>query len=728
VDEGMNIRPNTVFYALSGAPYIFGSANNDSNADEVAGLTVDQLIAGMTAGVANAPSQSSYNYLTHAGLGAWYGLKVVAYEGGFDNFGPNNIAVKRQANLDPRMLTMCRNLIDGWHASGFDLFMYFHAGAGSYNSQFGMWPIVEDIAVPNTPKNQCMNDVLAAPLPAVTLGTPILPAEVPAGAFTGSANANGTLTGLASQFGFPGYVEYLLRVDTAGTYNIALRGTSPGESFRVLLNNATLTNTLLLPNTTGTATLRDISLRKGLNVLRIARTSGASWTLNGLQFTLVSATPEPTPDTTPDPFSFTPQVNVVANTVITSSAVTITGINTPTVIGVSNGSYSIGCTSTFTNAVGTISNGQTVCVRHTSATVSNTTITTALTIGNVTGAFSSTTSAAAGRFNVSVSVAGSGAVTSSPAGINCGSSCIATFDQGTVLTLTAQPAAGTGFGGWGGACSGAALTCSITVNNVANVSARFCDTSPNADCDGDGIPNSVEPQEGRNIGVKDNDVFGVPRLFVMQQFRDFLEREGDTGGLAFWTGEITAGRQTRASMAEAFLASPEYANLIAPMTRLYFGSFVRIPDFDGLRFWVREFASGRRTAAEIANLFASSPEFLSTYGALDNRAFVERLYLNILNRSSASDPAGQAFWQGELDSGRRNRGAVLLAFTESAEYKSVRANQLNVVAINYALSQRAPTQQEFNTDSAALTAGTATVRSLVQRTIESPAYRQRFLP
>jgi hypothetical protein len=53
----------------------------------------------------------------------------------------------------------------------------------------------------------------------------------------------------------------------------------------------------------------------------------------------------------------------------------------------------VGCTETFTNVPGTISNGQTVCVRHsTSAEFSKSTVTT-LTVGDASATFTSTTRA-----------------------------------------------------------------------------------------------------------------------------------------------------------------------------------------------------------------------------------------------------------------------------------------------------------------------------------------------
>jgi hypothetical protein len=68
---------------------------------------------------------------------------------------------------------------------------------------------------------------------------------------------------------------------------------------------------------------------------------------------------------------------------------------------------------------------------------------------------------------------GSGTVTSSPAGINCGATCSHRYAHGTLITLSATPSAGSSFTGWsGGGCSGTG-TCQVTTNADTAVTATF---------------------------------------------------------------------------------------------------------------------------------------------------------------------------------------------------------------------------------------------------------------
>jgi hypothetical protein len=89
---------------------------------------------------------------------------------------------------------------------------------------------------------------------------------------------------------------------------------------------------------------------------------------------------------------------------------------------------------------------------------------------NVTATF---TVNSVGSYTLSATKTGSGTVVSSPFGINCGSLCAATFASGTSVMLTATPDSGSTFTGWGGACSGTAATCTVSMSQARSVTTTF---------------------------------------------------------------------------------------------------------------------------------------------------------------------------------------------------------------------------------------------------------------
>lgn len=74
---------------------------------------------------------------------------------------------------------------------------------------------------------------------------------------------------------------------------------------------------------------------------------------------------------------------------------------------------------------------------------------------------------------LTVTATGDGMVTSEPAGIACGTTCMADFDPLSMVTLTATPGANAVFDGWTGDCSGTDATCTVTMDNAKTVGASF---------------------------------------------------------------------------------------------------------------------------------------------------------------------------------------------------------------------------------------------------------------
>lgn len=151
-------------------------------------------------------------------------------------------------------------------------------------------------------------------------------------------------------------------------------------------------------------------------------------------------------------------------------------------------------------------------------------------------------------------------------------------------------------------------------------------------------------------------------------------RAPDPEGQQFWLDQFSAG-VSRVEFIVALTESPESIAfndtvepsppVSRPIARLYRAALGRGPDAAGLAFWVERIEAGS-PLVEIADFFVSSTEFGETSGSLDDAAFVEFLYVQVLGRPS--EGAGASFWRGLLAEGR-SRGDVLLLFSESVEFR-----------------------------------------------------------
>ena len=101
------------------------------------------------------------------------------------------------------------------------------------------------------------------------------------------------------------------------------------------------------------------------------------------------------------------------------------------------------------------------------------------------GAGSATGDCGLPSYLLTVARTGAGTVTSTPAGVACGSDCSESYVNGTAVELAAAPAPGSAFTGWAGACSGSAPTCAVAMDAAKTVTAMFTVSSGNATLDVD---------------------------------------------------------------------------------------------------------------------------------------------------------------------------------------------------------------------------------------------------
>ncbi|MDD2712561.1 MAG: DUF4214 domain-containing protein [Simplicispira sp.] len=251
---------------------------------------------------------------------------------------------------------------------------------------------------------------------------------------------------------------------------------------------------------------------------------------------------------------------------------------------------------------------------------------------------------------------GSGSVASTPAGIDCGSTCSASYAAGTSVTLSVQAASGSTFAGWGGACSGTASSCSVSMDSARSVTASFtaapvqrlvtlsksgtgtgsvtsspsglsctagCGVASASFASTSAITLTAQAASGSTFagwsgvcsgtgnctiaaGASSASVtasFTVSSsggssplanssVFVTQQYQDFLRRAPDSAGLSYWVGQLNAGTQSRAQLIESLMYSDEFRGRFGPLVRLYTAYFQRLPDYQGLMYWFDQMYPG----------------------------------------------------------------------------------------------------------------------------------------
>jgi hypothetical protein len=100
------------------------------------------------------------------------------------------------------------------------------------------------------------------------------------------------------------------------------------------------------------------------------------------------------------------------------------------------------------------------------------------------------------------------------------------------------------------------------------------------------------------------------------------------------------------------------------IVRLYCGLFDRLPDPFELDYWASRYWNGLPLVS-IAEAFTTSEEFLTAYGSPSDAGLVALLYDSVLGRVPG---AGADSFVDAVNDAELSRGALIVSFTESAEY------------------------------------------------------------
>ena len=102
---------------------------------------------------------------------------------------------------------------------------------------------------------------------------------------------------------------------------------------------------------------------------------------------------------------------------------------------------------------------------------------------------------------------------------------------------------------------------------------------------------------------------------------------------------------------------------------LYVAFFNRVPDADGLSYWINQMSAGQ-TINQIADAFYNAGvQYSSVTGfsaGMSNADFVNVIYRNTLGRSDGADADGLAYWTAKLASGEATRGTLVAKILSDA--------------------------------------------------------------
>jgi subtilisin family serine protease len=250
------------------------------------------------------------------------------------------------------------------------------------------------------------------------------------------------------------------------------------------------------------------------------------------------------------------------------------------------------------------------------------------------------------------------------------------------------------------------------------------------------------------------------RIFIRQQYYDFLSRQPDQGGWDFWTGTIdqcngdpNCIHVKRVNGSKAFFESIEFQGtgyFVYRVNKISFSQFTGGNGFTGPNPRMEDFFTDQRTVGNgvvvlapgweqlleqnklnYAQEWVNRPRFLSEYPlSMSNDAFVDKLY----QTAQISDPTTRNAMVSGLNNGTETRATVVKKIAESSAVANSPQffNGAYVLMQYFGYLRRNPDDAPdgnlsgYNFWLGQLNSGTKTTFDMVDAFISSGEYRDRF--
>ncbi|HKZ03624.1 MAG TPA: DUF4214 domain-containing protein, partial [Pyrinomonadaceae bacterium] len=225
------------------------------------------------------------------------------------------------------------------------------------------------------------------------------------------------------------------------------------------------------------------------------------------------------------------------------------------------------------------------------------------------------------------------------------------------------------------------------------------------------------------------------RFFVQQQYLDFLNRSGESGGLNYWTEQISecgsdlvCVGQRRIAVSAAFFMEPEFQQTGYAVYRLYQAAYGRGPTYAEFSNDRGRLQAGEQLAAstlEFANQFVEGAEFKAAYPkSLSATEFVNKLYETAGLSQYASEKQQAVL---EMRTRSKTRAQVLLELIDNLAFKEREYNRAFVLMQYFGYLRREPDQPGYDFWLNVLNnKEPGNYRSMVCSFITSHEYQERF--
>lgn len=193
-------------------------------------------------------------------------------------------------------------------------------------------------------------------------------------------------------------------------------------------------------------------------------------------------------------------------------------------------------------------------------------------------------------------------------------------------------------------------------------------------------------------------------IFVRQHYHDFLAREGDAGGVSYWTNQIlmcgtdpVCIKNRRLAVSDAFFFENEWqttGGFILAVHKAALGNFPLYTDYMLDRARVVDMGNLAVSKGNFLNLFVQRPAFTSVFpSSLTPTQYVDMLNANVSNSLTAGER--DALITG-LANGSKTRASVLGEIADNSVFREAQYNRTFVLSLYFHYLRRDPDQSGFD--------------------------------